>query len=276
MIERNFRSWEEFIEASERPTDCTSRASRTNGAGFKGCTDAQAVEWAKFGWLDGAKRARVTSQMMFDRLGALIERVDIQYDVEGHAIDIARYIEGEPECWMRFEQTMIDGTSPKHIRVLLNISASAGVSVDSLLARGAVTCALIELLEYAGHRVELSIGMKASSSEYYLVRVLVKPFDQPLDLAKVAYVFGHPSVLRYHIFSLMETEPAYIREKIGVNWGYGKPTNMNDDERGDALYIPSAMYGDEQWTNPARAERWVREQLKKQGVELMDERGVTA
>src|SRR6266704_1728891 len=94
---REYPTWEAYIEAAHRPTDCEYRYSQTEGPSFWGCTYDEAMTMAKYGWLEGAQRAREISRMMFDRLGSLMERIDIEYDTEGQAIDIARYVEGEPE-----------------------------------------------------------------------------------------------------------------------------------------------------------------------------------
>lgn len=265
-----FDRWSDFINACAAPTDFPehSRHSRINGSSFTGCTPAEAVKLGQIGWMEGAAMARPFTNSLFKSIAAQIERQDIYYDVEGRMFDVARVLQNEPECWMQFETKIVKGPSQRFIRITINGTASGGVDTATIIGRGAAICALIELLEFSGRRVELTLAMATcSGSARFHARVKIKTFDQPLDMPKVVYAIAHPSVLRYHVFSLMEAIPdSAMRSKLGVGGGYGMPDDVHGD-LGD-IYLGRMMYGESQWTDPAKATEWIKTQLLAQGVEL--------
>jgi hypothetical protein len=274
-LREEFRSWQEYIAASRRPTDMDpdQRMSQKERVGFNGCTLAQARTMASEGWLQGAERARKISAGITDALGALIERHDIYYDVEGDILDVGRFVSSEPECWAKFETMKVESISPKFVRVVINTSVSAAVSTDTIEGRGAVAAALVELLSFAGCSVELvlAVAMTGSGSKHTTL-VTIKRFDEPLDMPLVAYALAHPSSLRVQWFSFMETQTAAIRRMFSVGSGYGMPATLDEADQGD-VYLDRMLYGESQWTSAARATAWVRARLAEQGVKFVDEAG---
>src|SRR6185295_6436941 len=115
------------------------------------------LQLAKDGWPEGLEKSKSISSVMFNDVSQMIERTDVNHDIEGHAIDVSRFVDGEPECWLKFENVIQEAESGnKLIRITFNCTVSAGVNTDTIIRKGATISALIELLEYAGHRVELT------------------------------------------------------------------------------------------------------------------------
>lgn len=261
-----FESWGEFI-AFTRPYK--HRVPAWSNASHAGATAQDADAMADHGWYDGAHFARQYYAQHIDALGSIVERIDVNYEVHGHVVDIARFVEGEPECWQQFDPVRVESPSPKFMRVVVNIGASGGVSAQTILARGAALCALVDLLEMAGVRCEVAVvDAVATSGKWYCQTVLVKPFEQPLDLPRVAYAIGHPSVLRVHTFRLYErmgVEDSYEWRSVG----YGAPADVPDEQRGD-IYVGRMHFSDPQWRDPRAAQAWIVEQLKSAGVTLRE------
>lgn len=269
-----FPTWEAFYEATLAPSEMLPAQRSSLGSDswrntWAEGTVEQAAQWAKLGWLEGAAIVKKYSNVLFERISGLIEREEIRYDVEGAMFDIGRLVERVPETWMNFETVLVEG-QPQYLRVVVNVICSGGISPKVILARGAVVCALIDLLEYAGRRVELTMACsdRAADGRHNLyTTAVIKRFDEPLDLPKVVYAIAHPTVLRRHIFSLLETLSATHRTQLSVPGGYGNCVDVPSDERGD-LYIPMMMYGETQWQNEQSAIAWIEGELVRLGVPL--------
>lgn len=267
-----FASWAAFIAETRIETDMPehTRASVLGGASWAGCTEEEANKYVEEGWVEGAEMARKFTAHLTNVIGALIERIEINYDVEGHNLDVARYLEGEPECWQRFEVEKIQQPAVRFIRIVVNGTASSGVDADTIMGRGACVAALVELLEFAGNRVEVVMAMSVTSDSPLTVLTVVKRFDEQLDMPKVAYAIAHPSVLRVHMFRFMESFDARTRDHMGVPGGYGRCAEVEKSKRGD-IYLGQMQYGESQWESPAAAQRWVMNKLEAFGVTLKSE-----
>lgn len=262
-----FPSWAAFVAASREETDCHSRTRDDDDVYFRGCTNDSANKMANEGWIEGADKARRFTDALCDAIGGQIDRAVINYDVEGHNIDVARYLDNEPECWQKFDVERIQQPAVKYLRVVINGAASSGVDADTIMGRGACVAALAELLEYAGNRVEVVMALGIQARKNLNVLTTIKSFDEPLDMPKIAYALAHPSVLRLHYFSFAETFNADVRNDLHVGGSFGRPADVPKSEQGD-IYLGRMMYGESQWTSPASAEAWVRDELKKFGVVL--------
>lgn len=269
-----FQSWGAFIDGAENgKTDMRegSRSSFQCEKDWSGVENRQeAFKLAREGWAKGTADIKNLAMPLFNHVSKMIERLDVNHDIEGHAIDVARFVDGEPEAWLKFENVIQESENGhKLIRIVFNCSASAGVDTEVINRKGAAVAALVELLEYTGHRVELilvhaSEGYYRESAEQY---VRLKEFDQNLDLNVLAFALAHPSTLRVLTFSVMEQMPADARGKIGVPGSYGRPTDIIDENQGD-VYIGKSYSADPQWESTELAEKWVIENLKKQGISL--------
>lgn len=269
-----YASWHEFIAATRKPSEMpdSARSSKDDSfarRGFNGCSLATAHKMADEGWLEGAERARKFATSITDALGGMIERVEVNYDIEGHSVDIGRYVDNEPECWQKFEVDLIQQPAVKLIRIVVNVSASGGVSTRVIERRGAVVAAMVELLEYAGNRCEVVMSETCTGGGVRLVTLAtIKQFSEPLDMPKIAYALGHPSTLRVHHFSMMETElNAHERSALHVGSGYGMPADVPDEHRGD-IYLPKMGSWEAQWDNEHSAVTWVLARLKEFGVHI--------
>jgi len=276
-LHREYASWGDLLAQVRREeaytVDPERRSSRREGREKFTRTSSweEALGLAENGWQEGEARVKSISQRIETAVLPGIEREDVNFDVEGMGFDIARFVEGEPEHWLRIEETTLDAHH-KHVRVVYNCSASAGVKSEVIEARGAAAAALIEALEYAGVRVELVV-VWAVSGRYFegprgaplvMQTIRVKPYDQPLDLARIAFACAHPSMLRRIGFALTEQLPSAYLEQVGPDAAYGYPAAAPHDE-GD-IYLGEAMYGNVQWTSPDAAVAWVKDAIRAQGV----------
>lgn len=273
-------SWGDFLAATGTPSQSRVWQSSTRSGAAPGswagtATLPSAVKLAETGWREGEQAIKRLTQRLEVRMLNRIVREDWNYDTEGAMFDVSRYLGGEPEHWVRPEEADLAINAHKHVRIVYNACASCSVSTEVMAARGAAAAALIELLEYAGHRVELWVTMAVAVAAQYgmgpvkaSVAVKVKAYDQHLDLARVAYATGHASMLRRLGFSGWEHLSVPVQKAIGSYYGYPTDDNMGFD---DALLISKALLGEVQWESPEAAETWVLAKLAEQGVVIRDE-----
>lgn len=276
---KTFESWGDFVREAEKVGKTTWQSSRDESsernswAGTR--TFEQAVKLARGGWKEGEAKMRDIARRIEVKLIHRIVREDVNYDVEGMMFDVSRYLEGEPEHWTRLEESTMQADSHRHVKVLVNVAVSCGVDPETIIARGAAAAALIELLEYAGHRVELWIcdaeSSNVSGPAFYQRYTRVKAYDQPLEPARVAYALAHPSVQRRLGFSLMEQARPDIAQRLS-SW-YGISVDAPKSVREEASLYLGKLQGTTNiaWSSPEQAEAFVLAELARQGVVLRDE-----
>lgn len=136
-----------------------------------------------------------------ERIERLVEKVEppIAMDVrrrarwadQGDEIDQQKVWGGNLEtAWRRVRRESTRG--PQRIRVAVPIIASAGVRSEAMAWRGVAGVALADRLSAAGHSVEIVAISKgnliAVGNPRSLVTVIVKPYEQPVDIASLANV----------------------------------------------------------------------------------------
>lgn len=207
-VRLDFEFWSEFVDYAASQPSTVPHASRSSRVGNYKFTETlsfeSAVKLALDGWDEGREQVKKLSGPIVEKVCNLIERQDLVYDVEGMGIDIARFVDGEPECWQRYETTVVEGESSKLIHIVFNLTVSSGIDQRVITAKGAAIAALVETLEYAGNRVKVTIAHALNHYECY---VTVKSFDQPIDLGRLVFALAHPSSLRRIFFSAQECQP---------------------------------------------------------------------
>lgn len=234
------------------------------------------TDWSKVmnmalnGWEDGERQAREYSLQLFDRLFSLVDREYSVYDVEGSEIDVARYLDGEPECWQRFESRVTEGTGRRIIRMAIDCTTTFDVHESVIRTRGAAMVALAELLEYAGHGVEiwLASATKNIVNDVTIdIRVPLKAADQPLDLPRLSFALAHPCTQRRLLFEIKNASEEYNRKLLGdTRMGFVTESSFQADIKSGVMM----WGGDARWRNQDRVVEWVVEELRKQGVEMRE------
>ena len=275
---KEFETWGDFVDMAESKDSKLPKSdqhSRTNGKSFTGTNSMEeAIELARAGWIDGARSAKKLSSAMFDEMSSLIERVDTVYDVEGNGIDVARFVDGEPECWQKFESIQTEGHGNKIIRLVYNGGATYDVDKQVMSRKGAAVHAVVELLEYAGHRVEVVYVTSSAcyGSNPWQVWVTIKRASEVMDPGRLAFALAHPAMLRRLNFSIWEQMgDVDFLDRCGIpDGGYGQPYALDEEDQGD-IYIGESVGGGGVWRSDETAEAWVLDQLRNQGIMLTEE-----
>lgn len=275
----NFATWSDFVkhanydeaQMKEEVLKATGY-SRTVMAGRDIRPDFQKVNsWQEVldlsikGWKKGLKDTTELSARVERRLVSHIEKEDLHYDVSGEVLDIGRYCSGEPEHWGHWNTTIQEGKGQKLIHLVCNGTASAMVSAEVLIRRGAMVAAFVNMMELAGYRVKVTLAYAAGDvCAQSTIKVALKEFDQSFDQDMLGFALAHPATFRCLGFCVWDTaKDRAVQEMLGGCYGY--PTDLPESDRGD-VYL-GRMFGNERdWQSPENAEAWVIKKLQQYGV----------
>lgn len=234
-----------------------------------GLTWEEAKQMAISGWRDGMKEIEKYRAQILPIIAEKVLRPLQIYAIAGYTVDVGSFLANEPECFIarEYEEKNYPG---RIYKIVCSISFSAAISPETIIQRGAMICALIDAIEFAGHRAEVICNDAMSAGDYgeyrqgknkergwFETSVTVKKSTQPLEMTDLAFCLAHPAMLRKIMFSVCELNGW---SDFANNYGY--PAEATD--KGD-IYIREVFSGtvpDEQ------AITWVLTELEKLGINL--------
>lgn len=273
-IKQSFKDWSSFLETAENGKSIIAETSRHSRAHAderwtRTASFAASVKLGREGWPEGRKKIASLSSVLFNSISHKIVRTNPEYSITGHALEIGRYVAGRPDCWIDFSEQIAEGTGYHLVNLVMNCCVSGSVSTETIEKKGGAVCALVGLLELAGHRVRLEVVRSGCArSSRLITSVVIKEFDQGLNLDRTAFALAHPAMLRSLMFSVGET---LSRKDLVLLGGETKGPALRPDEtlppeiEGDII-IGGSTIENEAWETDATA--WVIGMLKKQGVSL--------
>lgn len=269
-----------FWQYAMGESDAYTRKSREERADYiewsGGLTWEEAKRMALSGWGEIIPEIEKYRAVITPIITDKVLRPRQIYSVAGYSVDVGAFLANDPECFINreYEERNYPG---KVFKIVCSVSHSSGISTNVIINRGAIVCALIDAIEYAGHRVEVvcnlatsanydESSLKGQEKEYgwFEVSVLLKKSTQPLDMSDLAYCLAHPSMLRRIMFSAAEIEGWSDVSRV-----YGYPAEAT--EKGD-LYVKELFYGEfaneSEAVSDAEVINWVLTQLKSLGVDI--------
>lgn len=231
------------------------------------------------GWPEGTAIVKALSDKYINNLSHLEYLPQYVYDVQGAAFDIGLLMQGEPEHWIRKEDSNdIVKKHGKLYNAVINVTASHTVPADYIIRRGAATASIVSLIEYAGLSCELVATFATRGNKNSELRqrldIRLKRHGEPLDIDRLALISVHPAGLR-RLFVRMTELLSTDAEKIGVPYyitrkSYGIPMDI-DDLTGIDVYSPAIISRKSTplvtpFSCDTRTEAWIKEELVKLGV----------
>tara|TARA_R110000772_G_scaffold5454_4_gene19480 strand:+ start:1020 stop:1859 length:840 start_codon:yes stop_codon:yes gene_type:complete len=144
-------------------------------------------------------------------------------DVEGLFFDVAKVIEGEPECWYRESW---DKARKPRIYVPINGTYNAGFDSKKAIKNASKVIALVKALEDKGIEVELDMMFLSSGMTYDgkngFSSIRVKGYDENFNYAKLSGML-HPAFFRR--LNFRESE---LQAPDDLSGGYGGAMNFKD------------------------------------------------
>lgn len=236
---------------------------------FSQCASVErALEMLAEGWPEQAAKMAQLNDQIFANLTRGVERYDPVYvECDGQTLDIPAYLTGEPEHWVQFQPSIVEGQSNRIIRIGINILVHVETSHQAIIQRGTVVSALVDALEYRGFRCEVWILCKItthSSKLAYRWNMLAKPAEQPLSLAHLLFQSAHPAMLRRIGFAMITSSPENGKFGGAKDDGIvGSVAEIEDTSDYD-IYVPAIRYDSEiNWSNQTQTEAWIKAQIEK-------------
>ena len=268
---KDFQSLSEAIERlsdAQRPKrdDLASISNQSSQSWDLNTPFSVARKMAATGWQEKAGD-------LWKQVAALAVKIDPgvreSFDVTGEAVDVGRYLGGEPECM--FTQTI---TPMSAVSVMMNISARANAHAEYIFNRGIAVAAIIHALQGAGRGVALSVcesvRQDGGSHETFIT---LQEFGEYINPARLAFWAAHPAALRRCIFRYNEQQPDEIREQFEFHssGGYGAPQDLDMKKLPPGtVYIPFPETDmlERYYTTPELALKTVIKEFQARGVNI--------
>ena len=275
-----FDSLSELIQWNRSPCEVweKSKTSNRENTSWAGTEDyAEAEQLATDGWPKGARDIKRYTDAFFSKISSRVQATEMHRTVEpGIMFDVGSYCAGVPDHWLSEETHIVDGLGNRVLVMNCNIAVSGSVSIGTIIARGGVIVATVQALELAGYSVELNLVHKVSTnySNTWMqeTHVRLKASDQPINMDELAFALTHPSMLRRIIFRLVE-HCSSLQLCRKLYYGYGYPADVSKNDQGD-IYFRSMHASDSVWLDEERALERIFEMLKKQGVDIGDDKAL--
>lgn len=220
-----FDGMEEVLAIAERPSlsrfDSGRKTSKQKTKWSRAKNLGEAVGFARYGEPETLAKVEAATRTLRAELPDLVERYDWQarFAEAGDDVDVGLYLSGEPECFASFEQARQPGQ--RIARLCIHGGASSMFTPEQLARQGQSALAVVDALEAAGVRVEVTWGLGFEQGAYKrFFEVPLKRAEEPLDMSRLAFA-AHPSALRRLAFALMDAlVDGEERETFGAGYGY--------------------------------------------------------
>ena len=246
MVHIKFNSFEEFLDQVQKKRTKNAGTSSTVTRGHKwtlGDGWEESIRLAKEGWPLGSDKLKELNELTEIPSGARDFAPVSTLSLSGDEVDVGLHLTGEPECMLdwQIEETPSFG---KVVKLVVSLVGNCGISSDALRRRGMFACLLVDMLEACGLRCEVWAVVKCCSDDddriRFLTEVCVKQSDEPVELDRLAFMLGHPSVFRRFGFRMMEQQPkgswGFDQTKYGYGCSVAYPEHLRSEEDG-VLYI---------------------------------------
>lgn len=202
-----FKNVNEIIKLVENNRTNSYASSEGYDPDFYGTKDMdEALDLAKFGWQEGAKKLNNEIKMMNSKM----EYIN-KFDVVGRHVSVPRYINGHPQSMIRRVQVEKRDNVVNLIRFA---SVVGSVNSNEMIKMGVDFVTLVQSLESKGYRCNVDVVFASDGgSGYQLVRVRIKNSNERLNVMKMSFPMCHPSMFRRFIFKLREIE-------FGTSYGF--------------------------------------------------------
>lgn len=264
-----FEDLADFWKYAMQESNAYTKSSRRNkDIGWSGgLTWEEAKKMALSGWAEGMKEIEKYQAKISPKIAEKVLRPIQVFAQTGYCVDVGAFLANDPECFImrEFEERNYPG---RIYKLVCSISFSAAITPETIIQRGAMICALIDAIEYAGHRVEVICNNALTNDQYnrnyssnrngwFEVSVVVKKANQALEMTDLAFCLAHPAMFRRIMFSVAEIE----------GWSdfahaYGYPSEAT--EKGD-IYIREIFSG---VVSDEKAIEWVLAELQKNEINI--------
>ncbi|BBF92661.1 DUF7192 family protein [Blastochloris tepida] len=195
----------------------------------------QAHALCRDGWKDGVDRVA----SIRDRINATRAHAQrlARWDVAGAAPSVPRAVAGNPLSMRRMDDAQ--ARRRPVLTLICNCATPAFVNQSYLIRYAATVAAIVDAIEEAGFSLTvLAGGAGVTDARRVLTVTTAKEAGQPVDVARLAFALGHPSMYRRGVFASWGTEPGF--RFVGV--GFGIPEAMPTQTAQPGTFILNGIH----------------------------------
>lgn len=226
-----FDSLADLVQWVEDHPNLHSREGREQWAGTKDVGDA--ITLARDGWHDVRKIVDTIRHDVLSRVRDIMQ-LEIVPDmgVAGGPVDVGTWLNGDPMCHFTFPLEQVNAPR-KVLRVLMDPGASARYGATWMANRAGAIAALLEVLQLAGHSLEVMIASPVTDvipGAVHTPLITAHKAGTMCDIDALMYACGHPSMLRRLIFA---TRAKFNRRDMGHTASF--PRDLLDEVDADVV-----------------------------------------
>jgi hypothetical protein len=196
---------------------------------------AEALDYARNGWEQGAERARPLLEKI--KTARPVRKALVKWGVAGAIPSVPRYLSGDP-MHMRTVGMAASNRQPV-ITLVANWSTPASIDARVFECSAVAAAAICDRLEDTGYRVEIIAGRRCSSDvggqKGHVADTFarLKAPEDAMDLARMAFGLGHPSALRRLSFAIASIHPNF---RAATEYGQGYASDFGELEMPPGTY----------------------------------------
>lgn len=268
LREEKFKNMQTWLTAVQGPQlgNCPHRSSRNTGrAHFYGSESfEESLSLATKGWPRGSNE--VNSYLLkltpFLRTIKRYQKTWSPGILPQGGVIIDRYVKGLPDCLLNRAKK----PNNKFARLVFNGSMLNDIRHEEYFKRGTLIIALVHTLERNNFRIQINVQNSTEKNDYKLVtEVVLKDYNQSLDLDRIAFWACHLSVNRRISFSYRETLEQIWIDKLNAGNTYGRTCDHIPDDK-NTIYFPAIQTHDRYYDSIESMIAYLKELLAKMGV----------
>jgi hypothetical protein len=268
-----FYSWQEFLEASQRPPSVTYGSGRNARSDWAGATFEEAQALGVDGWHVDLPDTDVTVGELRERAGLSrnVTALEPNWDVTGSEVDVGAYLSGVPECMVDAvpRSTSVRG---RVVTFLVPATYASRTPHHYVTNRGLALAALCSAIIEVGHSVEIWSGYAASLPDTGRFSAVARVITagEALDIGRLCFATAHPAMLRRLWFSVLDAqEVGFVQSLVLESYGEGPfSCKASDLPPGvtDPYVFPYLDDLESQWRTLDDALEWSRSTFEDLGL----------
>ena len=213
-----FDSLHEALDYAGKNPD--PKSSDRDGGSWAGNTNSlrEAVQLGHKGYEEIRPEVEKLLSTLSEQIDNRLDIVnELEYAVSGGAVDVGRWLTGEPECMFSFVPTP-NARMGKVVRLFIDYGASGSYSAKFIQQRGIVICALVDALQKMRIATEVwgETAITGSGNAIHTTVVKLHDATAQMDIDELMFALANPSMLRRITFSVREMAG------FGDSCGYGQ------------------------------------------------------
>jgi hypothetical protein len=221
------------------------------------------------GWHDRKGDVDALAGMLMHRLERLTGVMLVpDWDIVGGSFDYPSYSAGDPECMVTFVESRQRQTG-RIFRLLIDPGGTSRRSPQFMMNRAAAIVTLLDIIQRSGNSLELWIASPVTNvvpSGYHTPLFCLHPAGGVVDVDSIMFACGHPSFLRWIIFTQRKADSRRVNNPFGRTVPVRTCDQVLDIVQPDYIVERSENAFHSEPCAGQEPERWIIHTLEQLGV----------